>query len=535
MCEWVVGSGVGGLCTALHLVQLWRGAPQGARLQIILEEAPVRTWPQPEILRSVQGSTPDGSPFLREENAPGLVGLRRISHQALLLWDAQDPPPGGPGIGRFSLVDPGEPSQAQTEGGRALLQLQQKGPTAWMLGVVRELLSAGSGADILPYLDLFFNHELDVELRLALIGLLIELRRPGLREGKLHGKALHTVRFSEWLEQYIAGDAVVMRQRLEAAKPHWAWAATMLELAEGNLDAASKGHPILRALLADKTEEATLTLGRELERVLREIPPAVARMEAGDLRIWTDPLAHFGPDFALLGSLSAYEALGLLADVFAQPRDARLYRAGVGLSDQLHRLLAQRVAADPRLHLRHVPASGTRRVGLRIWTAERVQFSVRAEEVLTGPGLSGLPGPLRLVLERSRELAHEDPFGSSSFCGTVLDAVGQLDLSVPHSGGWPMSVDTRVKSALAEENWEEAGRLLLWGLLSQLAGMNSLGPQAVRQLRRLVELADPDQDGTELAVHLRYCLVDLPEGDPLGAERRARAAFLTLQAAGWPE
>ncbi|HNC96851.1 MAG TPA: hypothetical protein PKW90_12045, partial [Myxococcota bacterium] len=317
MGEWVVGSGVGGLCTALHLVQQWRRAPERARLQILLEEAPVRVWVQPAFLRPVQGSAPDGCPFLRAADSAGLAGLRRLSSHAILLWDAQDPPPGGPGIGSFSLLDPQDPSRARTAGARALLQLHQQGPTAWMLGVVQELVSAGVGTDVLPYLDLFFSHELDVELRLALIGLLIDLRRPGLREEKFHGKSLHTVRFSEWLEQYIAGDALVMRQRLEAAKPHWEWAATMLELAEGNLDAALGGHPFLRSLLADETEEATLTLGRELERVLREIPPAVARMEAGNLRIWIDPLAHFGPDFALLGSLSAYEALGLLAAVFA--------------------------------------------------------------------------------------------------------------------------------------------------------------------------------------------------------------------------
>ncbi|HND29858.1 MAG TPA: hypothetical protein PLA94_07650, partial [Myxococcota bacterium] len=457
------------------------------------------------------------------------------SSHAILLWDAQDPPPGGPGIGSFSLLDPQDPSRARTAGARALLQLHQQGPTAWMLGVVQELVSAGVGTDVLPYLDLFFSHELDVELRLALIGLLIDLRRPGLREEKFHGKSLHTVRFSEWLEQYIAGDALVMRQRLEAAKPHWEWAATMLELAEGNLDAALGGHPFLRSLLADETEEATLTLGRELERVLREIPPAVARMEAGNLRIWIDPLAHFGPDFALLGSLSAYEALGLLAAVFAEPQDAVLYRGQRGLSGQLHQLLQQQVAADPRLQLRTLPAAPTRRVALRIWTAEALQFSIRAQEVLTGPGLSGLPGPFRLVLERSTELAEEDPFGSQLFCGTILDAVGQVDIGFPHSGGWPVSVDARLKAALAAENWEDAGRLLLWGLLSQLAGMNSLGPQAVRQLRRLAAMAEPEQAGAELSEHLRYTLVDLPEGDVLGAERRARSAFLTLQAAGWPE
>lgn len=535
MSEWVVGSGVGGLSTALQLAQLWRRVPQDARLDILLEKAPVREWGAFSSLRPVRGTAPDGSPFLRAGDVEGLPGLQRQSQQCILLWDPEDPSPGGPGMGCVSLLDPQDLSQARTEGGRALAHLHQQGPTAWMLGVVQELLSVGVGTDVLPYLDIFFSHDLDVELRLTLISLLIDLRRPELREGKVLGKPLHVLPFSDWLEHYIAGDAEVMRQRMEAAKPHWEWAAGMLELAEGNLDAKPKGYPILRALLADETEEATLTLGRELERVLREIPPAVARLEAGNLRFWLDPLAHFGPDFALLAPLSARDALNLLADVFGDPEQAGLYRGSVGLSEQMHQQLLQRVAADSRLKIRWLPSSGSRRIGLRIWLPDALQFSERAAALLAGPGLSGLPGPLRMVLDRSPELSGEDPFGNASFGGTVLDAIGQVDLPFPPSGGWPARADTALKLALAAEQWEEAGRWLLWGLLTQLGGMQSLGPQAARQLRWLAGLAHPDGAGPELASHLRYRLVELPEGDLLGAQRRARAAFLALQAAGWPE
>ncbi len=535
MSEWVVGSGVGGLSTALHLVRQWRRAPEDARLDILIEEAPVREWSEASPLRPMRGSAPDGSPLLRAGDVEGLEGLRRLSQQCILSWDPQDPSPGGPGIGCVSLLDPQDLSHARTDGGRALALLHQKGPSAWMLGVIQELLSVGVGTDVLPYLDIFFSHDLDVELRLALIGLLIDLRKPELREGRVLGKALHALPFSDWLEHYIAGDAVVMRQRMEAAKPHWEWAAGMSELAEGNLDAGSKGHPLLRALLADETEVATLTLGRELERVLREIPPAVARLEAGNLQIWVDPLAHFGPDFALLGPLSAREALSLLAEVFADPKQAALYRGSVGLSEQMRRLLVQRVGADPRLAIRWVPSSGSRRIGLRIWFSEALQFSDRAAALLAGPGLSGFPGPLRLLLDRTVDLDGEDPFGTSIFGGTVLDALGQVDLPFPASGGWPARADAGLKPALAAQQWEEAGRWLLWGLLTQLGGMNALGPQAVRALRRLAGLADPDGVGAELSSHLRYRLVELPEGELLGAQRRARTAFLTLQAAGWPE
>jgi hypothetical protein len=212
-----------------------------------------------------------------------------------------------------------------------------------------------------------------------------------------------------------------------------------------------------------------------------------------------------------------------------------LYRGKVDLQEQLRRQLALRVAEDPRISVGAVPAQPTRKIGLRIWLSQALVPSAWAQEALLGPGIEALPGPLRLVLDRSAELFHNNPFGTGAFRGTVLDAIGQLDIPFPLGGGWPDRAATALKAAIEAEKWEEASRVLLWGLLKQLGSIQSLGPRAVRQLRWLAELADPEKDSGELAKVLRYRLIDLPEGEALGAHRRARSAFMALKSAGWPE
>lgn len=404
----VVGGGVAGLSTAWHLVELWKASPQAGPLALTfytslapgvgdgsglggkaasrsftgpvdtlrngLPRAPIYGpmmpwkgtvphgyhvfWQYPN-LRRMLGDEGDGMGLLRpppQGETPGGSGLI-ASFQANL----DDPSPGGPGVALVGLVDPARPSTAHSPVSQAIFRLQKHRIIRGITTVFRRLFGGVTGLDPLVFTDLFYTREMDLELRLALIGASIDARRtnPERKNIRLDGKTLPLtmVEYDRYTQARLTQWAGSLKPVLAWIDRFWAPFRSLIAVAEGRIEADDPAVKWGRLLLPDAMEDDALLVLLETDRILRELPGAVARLLTGAYPVWRTHHFRFGPDgtFASPYSFDAASAVRSIAFCFLNPSAGRAWTPDGG---QIHRVwvrcwqrLKDAVAADPRIQL----------------------------------------------------------------------------------------------------------------------------------------------------------------------------------------
>jgi len=426
----VIGGGVAGLAAASHLVELWEAhhaegrPPAELHLRLLAPLVPTggdgsglggkamsRSFEGPadahgNLRRPMygpmmphKGTVPHGYhvlwayPNLRrllgdgapDEPSPALDGglLRpRGGAGALSVFQGliSDPAPGGPGIALMGLSDPQHPETATQPATQALYRLQGTRLAGLFLRPMATLFARlAGGIDPLFFADLFYTHEVDLELRLALIAASLVARRtdPERTTVDIDGQRRHLweLEYDAWLDHELASWARPLLARLDAP-PLRGWQdelqarAWLLEC-----QVEDEGEPgglidrALRALLPQATEQHyqdARLVTRETERILRAIPAAVRRLASGEYRVGDTLHLRFGPDatFTSPHSYDAASAVRSLAFVFTSPRSARCWTADGARMHRLwlrlwQRLEARVAATDGRVRLERVPGRAT--------------------------------------------------------------------------------------------------------------------------------------------------------------------------------
>lgn len=421
----VLGGGVAGLSAALHLVELWMAAPAGGdrlRLTLVAPLVPTggdgsglggkamsRSYDGPVDahgnarapfygpMMPARGTVPHGYhvvwayPNLRrllgdgapDEPSPRLDGgLLRPRGGAGILSVFQgrldDPSPGGPGIALMGLSDPERPETAFLPATQALFRLRGTRFAGPFLGAFQAIFGAlAEGIDPLFFADLFYAHEVDLEMRLALIAASLSARRtdPERATVEIDGvrRPLWEVEYDQWLDLEIGRFGGELLGRLESPLLRRlgeelrarAW------LIETQLEGGGPGlaRRITSALLPSSvraTWEDARLVTFETERILRALPDAAHSLLTQRYKVRRSLHFRFGPDatFTSPYSYDAASALRSLAFVFTSPRSARVWSADGGRMHPLWlrlwtRLRAAAEASQGRVELHIVAARAT--------------------------------------------------------------------------------------------------------------------------------------------------------------------------------
>lgn len=383
----VVGSGVAGLAAVYHLLELWKAHPGDDPLHVTLYAplvphagsdgsglggkamsrhfegytdlkhgmprhpfyGPAMPWRgtiphgyhilwQYPNLRRMLGDDGDGMGLLRP---PG--GARVIaSFQGMV----DQPTPGGPGIGLMGLCDPDEGLAFRRET-QVLFRLRDT-PLVDRFVVSLRSLVGDSDIDPLSFSDLFFAHEVDIELRLALIFASVQARTLNPEQELIDGVPLTEVEYDRWAERMVTKWAVVATPVLDP----------LAKLAREVRNVAALVEEELEADEAPPTDELGW-LAFQIERVVREIPAGLATLAAGRYPIWRTLHFRFAPDatFTSPYSYDAAQAVRSLAFCFSSPKASRMWTPDGGQIQRLWLRLWERIRAaaqDPRITLEEI-------------------------------------------------------------------------------------------------------------------------------------------------------------------------------------
>ncbi|NOY25009.1 MAG: hypothetical protein GXP62_03965 [Oligoflexia bacterium] len=392
----VIGGGVSGLTAAYHLVELWQARrladPQSEPLHIQLiaplvptqdakagglgGKAMSRTYDGPTDneghprlpfygpMMPKKGTVPHGYhvmwayPNLRrflgdgaaDEPSPAFDGglLRpKGGARALSVFQGliDDPSPGGPGIALMGLSDPDHPETATLPVTQALFRIKDTPLGGVFLRAFATVFAhVADGVDPFFFADLFYAHEVDLDMRLALIAasLLAHTTDPENDLVERDGEPLHLweIEYDEWLDMTLAAWSSPLIDALRD-QPLAGWLAD-LDARGWLLEAQVEGDD--RPHLLDRLARALLPAGlearyddyrlvfSETERVLRGVPGAAKRLASGQYKVSGSLHFRFGPDatFTSPYSYDAASAVRSLAFVFTSPRSARIWSADGG-------------------------------------------------------------------------------------------------------------------------------------------------------------------------------------------------------------
>lgn len=415
-------------------------------------------WGYPNLRRLLraEGEGDDLGGMLRPpptDTVPGGAGAI-ASFQGLL----DDPAPGGPGIGLVGLVVPEAPDSALRPATRALLELRG---TWWAWPFLRAfewLFDGATGIDPFTFADLFYAHEVDVEMRLALIFASVECRRldperATVRDGDGVERPLTDVEYDRWARQMVVGPAerlglvrepspddplpldltrlvpqplvdLLGRERLrkvlDAAREELAQLTALGSIGETWWESLPLGRVL--ELLPDGVEgrlRRMIFVYLETERVLRDVPRALWRLSTGQYPIWRTLHFRFAPDatFASPRSFDAAQAARSLAFCFIDPRSSRMWTADGAKIQRLWLRLWRRLEAA---------AEAT---GVRLTVVEG-----RVDEV-------GLAEDGRVALRWGAFLGHAGgvPLWSGPYAAGAPAHTGPTDLGMPYQS----SLDAR--------------------------------------------------------------------------------------------
>lgn len=345
-------------------------------------------WGYPNLRRMLraEGEGDDLGGVMRPLPEGGIPGGSALI--ASFQGDLDDPAPGGPGVGLMGLVDPALPATATRPATRALLALRDEGLTGPYLRAFEWLFGAASGGiDPYSFADLYYAHEVDLELRITLILASLHARRldPERATVEIDGVEykLTDIEYDAWaraltgrlgrerqgaeseIEALLAG----MLEGLlpDALGPALRWTRPLLEpilawlrrqtarvesagvVVESWLESSSVSEELV-ALLPDGLEARVrrlLFVYVETERVLRAMPAALLRLANGEYRVWRTLHFRFGPDatFASPHSFDAAQAARSLALCFLTPRSSRIWSADGGRIQKLWLKLWRRIQA----------------------------------------------------------------------------------------------------------------------------------------------------------------------------------------------
>lgn len=382
------GSGLGGKAMSRHFEGRYDLAHDG--LDRVLFYGPMMPW---------SGTVPHGYHILWEYpnlrrllREPGegddLGGLLRPPGGAGVIASFQanldDPTPGGPGIGLIGLVDPDRPETAFRPVTRQLLALRESIWAGPFLRAFEHLFeSAAAGIDPFSFADLFYSHEVDIELRLSLILASLHARTldPERSTVRVDGREvpLTDVEYDVWAQALVRDWARKNPFAGRLPEGAWRWLADdvqatghlLLRLTERlgpsahlleTLFESRRFGKLLSALTPDAVEDDLkrhLHLYSETERVVREIPAALARLAAGEYPVWRTLHFRFAPDatFSSPFSFDAAQAARSLALCFVTPRGSRMWSADGGRIQRLwlrlwRRLERKAEALGPEVRLR---------------------------------------------------------------------------------------------------------------------------------------------------------------------------------------
>jgi hypothetical protein len=383
----VVGGGVTGLCAAWHLVELWQAAgPDTPRLEIDLvamllphEGGDGSGVGGKAMSRSWTGWIDDESGFDRHAfYGPMMPWSGCVPHGYHILWEypnlrrmlgdadgtgtslhlrppggaaclgafqglLDDPAPGGPGIAVIGLCDPSAPESARTDAARALLRLGGTALVHPFLRVFERIFGEiVPEADPLVFADVLFAHELDVEMRIALIGGTLTglATNPEVETVWVDGRRrpLYDVEYDTWAQGWLTAWARRVgehapgfaRALVEEAAREWRRSDAFVLLAEGLFEADPATVDRVRQLLPEAARpllDDVRCVYLEVERVLRDIPSALARLATGRYPAWRSLHFRFAPDatFASPFSYDAAQALRSLTFCYRNPRSARMW------------------------------------------------------------------------------------------------------------------------------------------------------------------------------------------------------------------
>lgn len=411
----VVGAGVAGLCTARHLIELWEarrasGQPTG-RLKILLiasltldyhadgsglgGKAMSRSfegltdprgfgrpifygpmmpqkgvvphgyhvlWAYPNLRRMLGDGAPD------EPSPPLDGGLLRprggSSLIAIFQGNVDDPSPGGPGIALMGLSDPERPETATRPATRALYRLLATPvgelfarPIVQLMGDI--VAATFAGIHPLFFADLFYAHEVDLEMRLTLIVASLKARTTDPERATLEVDGVERPLWDVEYSDYIEGEVVSwarqvqelverepLRQLIHEVRSR-AW------LLEAQIESGGDGglRDWARAFIPDSLEDElsdALLVMRETERVLRALPGALLRIASGEYPVGRTLHLRFGPDatFTSPYSFDAAQSMRSLAFVFTSPRSARAWTPDGARIQRLWVRMWERLRAD---------------------------------------------------------------------------------------------------------------------------------------------------------------------------------------------
>lgn len=318
-------------------------------------------WEYPNL----RGMLGDGDRDEPEPVVDGGILLPRGGAGAIAVFQGvlDDPMPGGPGIAVMGLSDPSQPWTATRSATRALYRLQSTllariftKPMSALFGDLAD--RALAGVHPMFFADLFYAHEVDLEMRLALIFSSMRARKLDPERATLgdNGAArpLWDVEFSDFIEAEISGWARELRARVErSGLPDFldeitsrAW---LLEALVESVDLLPV-EQILRGALPEDSAglyDDAMHVYLETERVLRALPGALARLATGAYPVARTLHLRFGPDatFTSPYSFDAAQALRSLAFVFTTPRSARAWTADGAMIQRLWKRLWERLEA----------------------------------------------------------------------------------------------------------------------------------------------------------------------------------------------
>lgn len=393
----IVGSGVAGLASAYHWLEMWRAHPGSDPLHLTLYAALVPhdgsdgsglggkamsrhfegyidhahndmprhpfygpmmpwrgtvphgyhvLWEYPN-LRRMLGDSGDGMGLLRPEGGARVIA----SFQARM----DERTPGGPGIGLMGLCDPQTGLAFRLET-KVLFRLKDRPVAAAFIAAMRTLFSVAD-IDPLSFSDLFFAHEVDLELRISLLVASIRSRTMNPETETIDGRPLYEVEYDIWAEKMVTEWAKPMHALLDPLKglidDFTALGAILEEGLEG--EGAPAPDENFDVDNPDERAVAELWLASQLERVLRDLPGALARLGAGDYPIWRTLHFRFAPDatFTSPYSFDAAQAARSLAFCFSRPMASRMWTPDGGQIQRLWLRFWERIralaAADPRV------------------------------------------------------------------------------------------------------------------------------------------------------------------------------------------
>jgi hypothetical protein len=370
-------------------------------------------WQYPN-LRRMLGDTGDGMGLLvpaPTADTPGGAALI-ASFQGLI----NDPAPGGPGIARVGLVDPDYPASCQNDVSHALFRLKENPFLRPVIELLTRIFEDISGLDPLVFTDLLYCQEIDLELRLALIGASLAARRinPETATVWVDGKKLplNEVEYDVWTRELLTGWAGQLLDRLDELALELKGFKAMTALLEVRADAATPAAKLLSALIPDTIEDDVLLVVRETDRVLRGLPGALKNLVTGDYPVWKSLHMRFGPDatFASPYSFDAAAAVRSIAFCFLTPAAGRAWSPDGG---KVHRIWGR---MWERLKTEAASAGATLNIHEgRVVSVEEQGSEVALKAVLGHAGHGGYASELGMPHAPDRRFKSPIPAGTTDF------------------------------------------------------------------------------------------------------------------------